>query len=90
MFATSHLSTNKITTKNFTMFILKRCGTYYICTVKPLNKRHIGDGPFVPCREVVLLEIFLLNLLGHSMSNQCKKILTPTDLNENWFLHSVS
>ena len=27
---------------------------------------------------------------GHSMSNQHKKILTPTDLNENWFLHSVS
>ena len=26
---------------------------------------------------------------GHSMSNQHKKILTPTDLNENWFLHSV-
>ena len=29
-------------------------------------------------------------LLGHSMSNHHKKILTPTDLNENWFLHSVS
>ena len=28
--------------------------------------------------------------MGHSMSNQHKKILTPTDLNENWFLHSVS
>ena len=28
-------------------------------TVKPLNKGHIGDGPFVPCREVVLfLEVF--------------------------------
>ena len=26
---------------------------------------------------------------GHSMSNQHKKILTPTDLNETWFLHSV-
>ena len=23
-------------------------------TVKPPNKRHIGDGPFVPCGEVVL------------------------------------
>ena len=23
-------------------------------TVKPPNKGHIGDGPFVPCREVVL------------------------------------
>ena len=28
--------------------------------------------------------------MGHSMSNQHKKILTHTDLNENWFLHSVS
>ena len=28
--------------------------------------------------------------MGHSMSNQQKKILTPTNLNENWFLHSVS
>ena len=28
--------------------------------------------------------------MGHSMSNQHKQILTPTDLNENWFLHSVS
>ena len=23
-------------------------------TVKPLNRGHFGDGPFVPCREVVL------------------------------------
>ena len=29
-------------------------------------------------------------VMGHSMSNQHKKILTPTDLNENWLLHSVS
>ena len=28
-------------------------------TVKPPNKGHIGDGPVVPCREVVLfLEVF--------------------------------
>ena len=27
--------------------------------------------------------------MGHSMSNQHKKILTLTDLNETWFLHSV-
>ena len=26
---------------------------------------------------------------GHSMSNQRKKILTPIDLNETWFLYSV-
>ena len=30
-----------------------------VCTVKPLNKGHSGDGPVVPCREVVLfLEVF--------------------------------
>ena len=23
-------------------------------TVKPLNKRHSGDGPFVPCKKVVI------------------------------------
>ena len=23
-------------------------------TVKPPNKGHVGDGPFVPCKEVVL------------------------------------
>ena len=28
-------------------------------TVKPPNKGHFGDGPVVPCREVVLfLEVF--------------------------------
>ena len=28
-------------------------------TVKPPNKGHIGDGPVVPCREVVLFsEVF--------------------------------
>ena len=28
-------------------------------TVKPPNKGHIGDGPFVPCRAVVLFsEVF--------------------------------
>jgi len=26
---------------------------------------------------------------GHSMSNQHKKILTLSDLNETWFVHSV-
>ena len=31
------------------------------CTVKPQNKGHIGDGPFAPCREVVLFsEVFFL------------------------------
>ena len=30
------------------------CVTLLILTVKPLNKGHIGDGPVVPCREVVL------------------------------------
>ena len=30
-----------------------------VATVKPLNKGHIGDGPVVPCREVVLFsEVF--------------------------------
>ena len=35
-------------------------GTYVIiCTVKPPNKGHFGDGPVVPCREVVLFsEVF--------------------------------
>ena len=33
-------------------------------TVKTPNKGHIGDGPFVHCREVVLFsEVFVLNLL---------------------------
>ena len=33
-------------------------------TVKPPNKGHFGDGPFVPCREVVLfLEGPLLEVL---------------------------
>ena len=28
-------------------------------TVKPPNKGHIGDGPVVPCREVILFsEVF--------------------------------
>ena len=38
-----------------------QCATNFTCislqwsaTVKPPNKEHIGDGPFVPCREVVL------------------------------------
>ena len=30
-----------------------------VSTVKPLNKGHFGDGPVVPCREVVLFsEVF--------------------------------
>ena len=29
-------------------------------TVKPPYKGHIGDGPFVPCREVVLFSEVLL------------------------------
>ena len=28
-------------------------------------------------------------VLGHSMSNQHKKILTLTDFNETWFVHGV-
>ena len=32
---------------------------HYITTVKPPNKGHFGDGPVVPCREVVLFsEVF--------------------------------
>ena len=27
---------------------------YRDSTVKPPNRGHFGDGPFVPCREVVL------------------------------------
>ena len=26
----------------------------HVPTVKPPNRGHFGDGPFVPCREVVL------------------------------------
>ena len=26
----------------------------FVGTVKPPNRGHFGDGPFVPCREVVL------------------------------------
>ena len=36
--------------------------------------------------EALLLALQTLSL-GHSMSNQHKKILTLTDLNETWFLH---
>ena len=33
-------------------------------TVKPPNKGHIGDGPFVPCREVVLFsKVFYWKIL---------------------------
>ena len=33
--------------------------TQCIITVKPPNKGHFGDGPVVPCREVVLFsEVF--------------------------------
>ena len=38
---------------------LIRCVRDY--TVKPPNKGHIGDGPVVPCREVVLFsEVFFI------------------------------
>ena len=43
-----------------------QCGTsasispFGECTVKPPNKGYIGDGPVVPCREVVLFsEVFV-------------------------------
>jgi len=32
----------------------KWCTLKIGATVKPLNRGHFGDGPFVPCREVVL------------------------------------
>ena len=37
-------------------------------TVKPPNKGHIGNGPFVPSKEVFLLILrgFILNLLEDS------------------------
>ena len=35
-----------------------------VTTVKPLNKGHIWDGLFVPCREVVIfLEVFYWKVL---------------------------
>ena len=39
--------TARRTTDNIYIYI-------YIYTVKPPNRGHFGDGPFVPCREVVL------------------------------------
>ena len=51
----------------FTATQLTHCFNSYtakLCTVKPPNKGHIGDGLFVPCREVVLFSVvFFLNLL---------------------------
>ena len=33
-------------------------------TVKPPNRGHFGDGPFVPCREVVpFSEVLFFNVL---------------------------
>ena len=45
--------------------------------------------PAIPPVQQGILNIGIKLLLGHSMSNQHKKILASTDLNENWFLHSV-
>ena len=33
---------------------LHHVSVLYISTVKPPNREYFGDGPFVPCREVVL------------------------------------
>ena len=41
------------------VWLFSTCGT-----VKPPNKGHFGDGPVVPCREVVLFsEVFFGNFL---------------------------
>ena len=45
---------------------------------------------FVFAAQIAIYACSAILNMGHSMSNQHKKILTPTDLNENWFLHSVS
>ena len=34
-----------------------------------------------------LCDVQTISVLGHSVSNQHKKILTLTDFNETWFLH---
>ena len=57
---------------------------------------HVSTFTLFPC-ELSLLEkvsdmtakLVVLSLVGHSMSNQHKKILTLSDLNETWFVHSV-
>ena len=41
----AHFSINDLTSKSIQSFVN---------TVKPPNRGHFGDGPFVPCREVVL------------------------------------
>ena len=37
-------------------------------TVKPPNKGHIGDGPFVPCRETVLFSEVLFKPIGNFLN----------------------
>ena len=62
----------------------------------------MNPGPLGKCTCLVWLEVMwhawtwwrfmwqvVISCTG-SMSNQHKKFLTPTDLNENWFLHSFS
>ena len=38
---------------------------FHCNTVKPLNKEHIWDGSFVPCREVVLSQRFCFKHIGN-------------------------
>ena len=53
---------------------------------KKKNKnKYIEDGNGMP---KLFKQSEVINV-GHSMSNQHKKILTLTDLNKTWFLHSV-
>ena len=42
----------RFTSCTCTQLLVLRFGIAY--TVKPPNRGHFGDGPFVPCREVVL------------------------------------
>ena len=42
-----------------------------IVMVKPLNRGHIGDGPFVPCRAVVLLSEVLFYEKNNAFTCKC-------------------
>ena len=54
---------------------------------------YVGSNPVVETliqKGVGKEKMYLMveNYMGHSISNQHKRIVTPTDLNETWFLHS--
>jgi len=56
---------------NILVTVSVSCSTE-LYTIKPPNKGHNGDGPVVPCREVVLiLEVFFsFRPLGHFLKTK--------------------